>query len=386
MFFSIVNLQGQCEADFSYYMPVSCVTHDTVNFYDNSTNAMSWSWDFGDSTTSTDQNPIHKYDAIGSYHVCLIITDDGECTDTLCKTILVSTCMTGFNYIPTNSVNTLKFFDMPSNSPYFPTQYYWDFGDSTYSNLRFPLHTFDTTGVYQVCLTASDSANSCVVSVCKDVVVGPPYNAKISVCDGYWSDPYTWNSGIVPSSTDSVIIFNHVVMDSDINISSPGFVYISENSSLCGHQLLTSSIIVYGSLNTNYIEILENSYSDFTPINSDNGFSIIGTYMCQIMPSSNTFSCTDPSPCSSNIIIDNTIDFNVYPNPFEYQTEISLSNYKNEFYDIYIYNTQGVLIKLINDIGEEGYILYKDNLPSGLYLIRLMGGEKNIGTRKIIIK
>ncbi len=50
----------------------------TVNFTDLSTNApTSWEWDFGDGTTSIDQNSIHTYATAGTYNVILNATNAG---------------------------------------------------------------------------------------------------------------------------------------------------------------------------------------------------------------------------------------------------------------------------------------------------------------------
>ncbi len=55
----------------------------TVNFTDQSTGAISWNWDFGDSNTSTDQNPSHTYESVGSYTVMLTVSDGtNEATET----------------------------------------------------------------------------------------------------------------------------------------------------------------------------------------------------------------------------------------------------------------------------------------------------------------
>jgi len=52
-----------------------------VQFNDTSTNATSWSWDFGDGTTSTLQNPSHMYSTSGQYQVTLkVLTLDGNLT------------------------------------------------------------------------------------------------------------------------------------------------------------------------------------------------------------------------------------------------------------------------------------------------------------------
>jgi len=39
--------------------------------------ATTWSWDFGDGQTSTEQNPVHVYEEGGYYHVSLTVTDGG---------------------------------------------------------------------------------------------------------------------------------------------------------------------------------------------------------------------------------------------------------------------------------------------------------------------
>jgi PKD repeat protein len=48
----------------------------TVNFINNSIDGDSYLWDFGDGNTSTDENPIHNYNAPGFYNVTLTVYDD----------------------------------------------------------------------------------------------------------------------------------------------------------------------------------------------------------------------------------------------------------------------------------------------------------------------
>ncbi len=49
----------------------------TVTFTNTSTNATTYSWDFGDNTLSTDMDPVHTYDAYGDYDVRLTAKGDG---------------------------------------------------------------------------------------------------------------------------------------------------------------------------------------------------------------------------------------------------------------------------------------------------------------------
>jgi PKD repeat protein len=76
-------------------VPVVAVTSDItaacapacVNFSDLSTIAtgsnVGWSWDFGDTQTSTQQNPQNCYGSAGTYLVTLTVTSDEGCTSTL---------------------------------------------------------------------------------------------------------------------------------------------------------------------------------------------------------------------------------------------------------------------------------------------------------------
>jgi PKD repeat protein len=61
------------------YSPASPAANQAVQFTDTSTGSpTAWQWNFGDSATSTVQNPNHTYTATGQYWVNLIITKGTE--------------------------------------------------------------------------------------------------------------------------------------------------------------------------------------------------------------------------------------------------------------------------------------------------------------------
>lgn len=71
------------------WSPASPVAGDTVAFNDQSTNGpTSWSWNFGDSTTSTSQNPTKSYAAAGTYVVQLTSTNSAG-SNTVQKSVTV---------------------------------------------------------------------------------------------------------------------------------------------------------------------------------------------------------------------------------------------------------------------------------------------------------
>lgn len=73
-------------ADFFPTIPINPPL--SVQFIDLSKNATSWSWDFGDGSTSTQQNPEHNYTAAGKYNVTLTASD-GNNTDSKSAQITV---------------------------------------------------------------------------------------------------------------------------------------------------------------------------------------------------------------------------------------------------------------------------------------------------------
>jgi PKD repeat protein len=62
--------------------PTTVVNNEQiVIFYSYSYFAGSWLWRFGDGTTSTEENPYHKYESPGSYTVSLLVSTDEGCID-----------------------------------------------------------------------------------------------------------------------------------------------------------------------------------------------------------------------------------------------------------------------------------------------------------------
>lgn len=64
--------------------------------------------------------------------------------------------------------NNVYFIDSSSNA----TSWQWDFGDSTVSSEQYPFHEFTASGNYYVCLTISDSSQSCTNTYCDSIFVG----------------------------------------------------------------------------------------------------------------------------------------------------------------------------------------------------------------------
>ncbi len=83
----VLTVPSFCSALFAY---ASTATAGTYQFYDSSFSSspiVSWLWDFGDSTTSTLQNPSHSFTGNGPWQVCLTTTDSIGCTSVHCDVV-----------------------------------------------------------------------------------------------------------------------------------------------------------------------------------------------------------------------------------------------------------------------------------------------------------
>ncbi len=132
----------------------------TFHFADlSSGNPGEWLWDFGDGSTSIEQNPVHTFLAPGNYFVCLTITTDSLgfiCTDTYCDSIEVNYNLQAAFSASLDTVsgnpNTYYFEDLSTGEP---DSWLWEFGDGTISTDQNPVHQYQESGSYDVCLTVS---------------------------------------------------------------------------------------------------------------------------------------------------------------------------------------------------------------------------------------
>ncbi|NJN78632.1 MAG: PKD domain-containing protein [Saprospiraceae bacterium] len=144
-----------------------------------------YSWDFGDNTTSMSASPTHTYAQDGQYNVCVTITDANGCTSTDCQMLFVfnnTPCVTAImaTVSPSNPL-TYSFASVNTNNP--NMDYFWDFGDGSVDSMNASVtHTYAQAGIYTVCLYEIDLLTGCFSMDCQTIVVlgGTPCQAFIS--------------------------------------------------------------------------------------------------------------------------------------------------------------------------------------------------------------
>jgi PKD repeat protein len=150
------------QADMGISVAEGCAPMYT-EFYDASLNASQWTWDFGDGTTSTLQNPTHTYLNNGTFIVTLISKSISGCVDTVTfEAMNINKPIANFiSQNPTNcSPALVSFSDLSSNA----VSWLWDFGDGSNSTIQSPGHVYNIPGFYTIKLTVTNNTG-CVDSL-----------------------------------------------------------------------------------------------------------------------------------------------------------------------------------------------------------------------------
>ncbi|MBK9399754.1 MAG: PKD domain-containing protein [Bacteroidetes bacterium] len=157
-------------------------------------------WDYGDgSPLDTSFNPTHTFPSPGNYTVCSYIT--GTCvSDTVCTTVIICPAPALADYSFTTTYPTVDFTDVSQNA----ASWSWDFGDGNTSTLQNPSHSYATFGLYNVCLTVTDTCGG-QHTKCESISVCPPFlpvslGSDVTACastvislPGY--STYSWSNG-----------------------------------------------------------------------------------------------------------------------------------------------------------------------------------------------
>lgn len=201
-----VTVNDRPVVDFTTDDSSSCQAPFTVQFTDLTTGAMEWLWDFGDGSTSTQQNPAHTYTAVGDYSVTLTASvGSSGCSASVTRNLLIKIRPTTvsinapsggcvpFTYTPAATIQTVDSI----------VSYLWDLGvpGAVFTGANPPTYTYTSEGAYTVTLTVT-TASGCTetVSVPNAVLVGSPPTA------GFTFDPQNACASDTISFTNTSVV------------------------------------------------------------------------------------------------------------------------------------------------------------------------------------
>ncbi len=180
---------------------------DTTYFYGESGFPIEiWHWDFGDGNFSLDQYTNHIFSDTGTYDVNLTITDSIGCINSLMKNVEV-------NLPPQVSISLSDSILCPNTPLYLfgigdstVVEYYWDFGDGSFSNEQNPVHFYQTNGTYIITLIGTKT-DGCFTTVTEEIIILPSPTAD-----------YTYTE--IDCAT---------ILFSDLSIPPPGYNVVAWN-------------------------------------------------------------------------------------------------------------------------------------------------------------
>ncbi|MDX2003127.1 MAG: PKD domain-containing protein [Chitinophagales bacterium] len=179
---------------------------------------LNYNWSFGDSSgNSATVSPVYIYGDTGTYQVTLTVVADSNCISSVTKTLNVFELpQPRFTFTAACAGSDVNFTDRSTARLDDPiVRYEWHFGDGDSSNLRNPIHVYDTAGFYTVTLTTYTQIG-CPNTFTDTVEVFPQLVAAIgatNLCEGeivqfYDASPsfsniyWLWDFGDVTFSLD----------------------------------------------------------------------------------------------------------------------------------------------------------------------------------------
>jgi PKD repeat protein len=188
--------------------------HTTVAFENTSTGANSYQWDFGDTNSSTEEDPTHTYATDGVYTV--ILTAANEC-DTVISTqtlTVVTPPTANFTATPTTGCDTLSV-QFANTSGLNAVSFLWDFpgGTPSSSTEANPLVDYATPGIYSATLIAINAAGQDTFTRVDYIIVnGVPtagFTSSVSGLTATFTNTstgatsYSWDFGDSNGSTEA---------------------------------------------------------------------------------------------------------------------------------------------------------------------------------------
>ncbi len=175
-----------CDAHFSHRNKWNSSAIDFDAFHNQS--GATYLWNFGDGNTATVRDTDYTYAAPGTYYACLTVTKTDTagtilCTSTWCDSVHVAPppplCNAHFRSI--HHANNLNVFFDSAHNPWNVT-YAWDFGDGSTSTSRDPHHSYAQAGVYNACLTVTNTDTAGVV-ICTETWCDSVHIDSVHVCN-----------------------------------------------------------------------------------------------------------------------------------------------------------------------------------------------------------
>ena len=186
------------------------LVNESLQFYghdswDDDGEIVNFTWDFDDGTFAYIDDPVHLFDAFGTYEVTLTVKDDNDLTTTVTLTIYVNAPPVAVAEAAPLVVALGEAVFFNGSGSYDPDGviafYYWNFDDGRTSNQAEVSHIFADSGTFNVSFKVSDNRNTITTIYLEITVLNEPPQANFTITPAGGNT--TVNFAFSDTSTDS---------------------------------------------------------------------------------------------------------------------------------------------------------------------------------------
>lgn len=369
---------------------VNAVCGGAVNFTNTSSGAVSFHWDFGDGTTSSQASPSKIYAVPGAYNVMMVAFNVNGCSDTTYAIVNAIAGaplpVAGFTFANEMGACSNKI-NFTNTSTGTGLSYHWNFGDGNTSTQINPRKGYAFVGNYNVTLTVTNNSG-CSASITQTVTVnagnGPSasfypnhqvqcitnnrfnfYNNSLYMGTSFpgWVNSYQWDFG-----DGSPINYNTFVFGK--TYSNPGTYTVSLVATSTDGCRDTMTILV-----------------KVEPMPCTGGISISNDRPSADIHNPDTYNIVNDGVLSTGIKnLAGNSTLSLYPNPNAGSFTVDLGTDKNENVTVVIADMVGKTIYTNNLNAVEGkFDLNGINAANGQYLITIYNNNEIVGMKKFTI-
>lgn len=241
---------------------------ESVTLSNQSLNASTYKWQFGNGEESQTYNGTIAYNQTGNYDITLFAKDVYGCEQSITKQAYISVTQPDANFLPSNTIGecpplTSSFKDQSTGTI---AKWAWDFGDGQRSTLDETVYnTYGRPGIYDVTLIVTD-ANGCRdTTIAENVItVGGPDGTFATAVPG----PYCVNDSVAfTSTTVNAVIQRWDFGDGrvlDLTEAEPKHLYVAPGTFLLSLTLIDAKgcpVFAQGDVR---ISIADTTKADFT--------------------------------------------------------------------------------------------------------------------------
>ena len=329
-----------------------------------------YTWSFGDGSTSSVVNPVHTYTANGFYVVTLVADNNFNypCSGTVqvANTITNAPCSFSPSFTYSGSANGNVVFNNTTSNTNANTYYTWNFGDGSAANHQTnPSHIYTNGGTYTVCLTAANNsvAPTCSSTQCQTISVTNTCVANANFTLMQSATPQLWLA--IPASTTNLAAVQWSWGDG----STSNTMFTSHQYSAAGMYTICLTV----TLNCGSIATSCTSYSIFRSASSNNILTVN-------VVNANEVGIKQETKLDGKIT--------VYPNPNNGILNVELSGIADGPTTIEVLSLVGEIILKSTDQTTNGMLnkrLDFSAMPKGIYFIRVSKDSQNF-TQKISLQ